>query len=167
VHLVDMFSALTTADLADGVHPNAGGYAKMANVWFSALQSVPGSIGSTTPPTSPPPTSPPPTSPPPSTGACTATYQMVNSWGTGLQGEVAVRNNGSQPLAGWTVALTLGGGQTVGNLWGGVPTATSGSIRVSNASYNGTVPGSGSTTFGFILNGTNLSAPAVTGCASP
>lgn len=45
VHLVDMFSALTAADLADGVHPNAGGYAKMAAVWFDALQSVPGAIG--------------------------------------------------------------------------------------------------------------------------
>lgn len=45
VHLVDMHSALTTADLADGVHPNALGYDKMAAVWFDALQSVPGSIG--------------------------------------------------------------------------------------------------------------------------
>ncbi|SNS22018.1 Lysophospholipase L1 [Streptosporangium subroseum] len=43
-HLVDMHSALTTADLADGLHPNAGGYDKMAARWFSALQSVPGSL---------------------------------------------------------------------------------------------------------------------------
>jgi lysophospholipase L1-like esterase len=45
VHLVDMHSALTTADLTDGIHPTAGGYDKMAARWFSALQSVPGSIG--------------------------------------------------------------------------------------------------------------------------
>ncbi|MGC5051623.1 ricin-type beta-trefoil lectin domain protein [Micromonospora sp. DT48] len=45
VHLVDMHSALTTADLIDGVHPTANGYDKMAAVWYSALQSVPGSIG--------------------------------------------------------------------------------------------------------------------------
>ena len=37
-HLVDMHSALTTADLADGVHPNAGGYDKMAARWYAALQ---------------------------------------------------------------------------------------------------------------------------------
>src|SRR5688572_13696765 len=37
IHLVDMFNALTTADLADGVHPNAGGYNKMAAVWYNAL----------------------------------------------------------------------------------------------------------------------------------
>ncbi|MBN1173717.1 MAG: hypothetical protein JXA67_16215 [Micromonosporaceae bacterium] len=44
VHLVDMFSKLTSADLADGVHPNAGGYAKMAAAWYDALRSVPGSL---------------------------------------------------------------------------------------------------------------------------
>ncbi|MBG0825790.1 lectin [Planomonospora sp. ID91781] len=51
VHLVDMHSALTTADLIDGVHPTAGGYDKMAARWYGALQSVPGSIGSSGGPT--------------------------------------------------------------------------------------------------------------------
>ncbi len=45
VHLVDMFSALNAGDLADGVHPHAGGYSKMATAWYEALLSVPGSIG--------------------------------------------------------------------------------------------------------------------------
>ena len=45
VHLVDMHSALTPADLIDGIHPTAGGYDKMAATWFNALRSVPGSIG--------------------------------------------------------------------------------------------------------------------------
>ena len=45
VHLVDMHAALTAADLADGVHPNAAGYDKMAATWYSALRSIPGSIG--------------------------------------------------------------------------------------------------------------------------
>ncbi|UAC02182.1 RICIN domain-containing protein [Dactylosporangium vinaceum] len=43
-HLVDMHSAITTADLADGVHPNAAGYDKMGLRWYSALQSVPASL---------------------------------------------------------------------------------------------------------------------------
>jgi lysophospholipase L1-like esterase len=46
VHMVDMHAALTTADLIDGIHPTATGYDKMAAKWFTALQSVPGSIGS-------------------------------------------------------------------------------------------------------------------------
>ncbi|MBD0739392.1 hypothetical protein BGM09_07990 [Streptomyces sp. CBMA29] len=41
VHFVSMHSALTTADLADGVHPTAGGYSKMAARWYSALISSP------------------------------------------------------------------------------------------------------------------------------
>ncbi|ACU37022.1 ricin-type beta-trefoil lectin domain protein [Actinosynnema mirum] len=45
VHLVDMRSALTTADLVDGVHPTAGGYDKMAATWHNALRAIPGSIG--------------------------------------------------------------------------------------------------------------------------
>jgi lysophospholipase L1-like esterase len=49
-HLVDMHSALTTADLADGVHPTAAGYDKMAARWFAALQSVPGSLSPVTAP---------------------------------------------------------------------------------------------------------------------
>lgn len=50
-HLVDVHSALTTVDVADGVHPKAGGYAKMAARWYAALQSVPGSLAPlTTPP---------------------------------------------------------------------------------------------------------------------
>ncbi|MGI5240197.1 ricin-type beta-trefoil lectin domain protein [Dactylosporangium sp. CA-139066] len=45
VHLVDMHSALTAADLTDGIHPTANGYDKMAATWYNALLSVPGSIG--------------------------------------------------------------------------------------------------------------------------
>jgi lysophospholipase L1-like esterase len=45
VHLVDMYDALSTSDLADGVHPTATGYDKMAAAWYSALLSVSGSIG--------------------------------------------------------------------------------------------------------------------------
>ncbi len=45
VHLVDMHAALTPADLIDGIHPTATGYDKMAATWFTALRSIPGSIG--------------------------------------------------------------------------------------------------------------------------
>lgn len=47
VHLVDQYNALTASDLADGIHPNAVGYSKMAATWYEALLSVPGSIGNT------------------------------------------------------------------------------------------------------------------------
>lgn len=41
VMAVDMFNAVTTADLSsDGIHPNDGGYMKMANAWFAALEQA-------------------------------------------------------------------------------------------------------------------------------
>ncbi len=39
VALVDM-SAVTTADLADNLHPNDGGYQKLANAWNAAIQTA-------------------------------------------------------------------------------------------------------------------------------
>lgn len=37
---VDMYNALTLADLYDGIHPNTGGYDKMAAVWLQALTPI-------------------------------------------------------------------------------------------------------------------------------
>jgi len=45
--LVDMYSPLTLADLADGVHPTQTGYDKMAEVWYDGIMAVlpePGTI---------------------------------------------------------------------------------------------------------------------------
>lgn len=169
VHLVDMYSALTTADLADGVHPNAGGYDKMAAVWYDALRSVPGSLGgSTTPPTTPPPTTPPTSNPPGQGSPCTATYRLVNSWGTGLQAEVTVHNgSASAALDGWTVRMTLPAGQTIDNLWNGVNTGTTSTVSVRNAAYNATLAAGTSTTFGYVADGTSTSAPTALACTSP
>jgi len=40
ISAVDMNSAMTVADLPDGVHPSAGGYAKMAQVWYDGIVAV-------------------------------------------------------------------------------------------------------------------------------
>ncbi len=40
VRFVDMHPELTTAHLADGVHPNSAGYSRMAAVWEAALRPV-------------------------------------------------------------------------------------------------------------------------------
>jgi lysophospholipase L1-like esterase len=44
VHVLNLHSVVTTADLADGLHPSAAGYNKMAAAWYAALQSVPVSL---------------------------------------------------------------------------------------------------------------------------
>ncbi|MDG4778900.1 cellulose binding domain-containing protein [Micromonospora sp. WMMD961] len=134
---------------------------------------------STTPPTTPPPTTPPPTSPPPTTpppttppptgepGTCTATYRAVNSWPGGFQGEVTVANNTATTINGWTVGLTLAGGQAISSLWSGVNSGTTGNVTVRNAAYNGTLGSNASTTFGFTATGDGSTPPGNVTCTSP
>jgi dienelactone hydrolase len=115
------------------------------------------------PPTSPPPTSPPPTSPPPS-AACTASYQTVNSWPGGYQGQVTV-TAGSAAVNGWSVRLSLAPGQQITQVWNGALSTSGSNANVTNASYNGALAAGTSTTFGFLANGTP-STPTLT-CTSP
>ena len=49
VRFVDMYSALTTADLVDGIHPDRTGYDKMAAVWSDALVPVAPGVSSRSP----------------------------------------------------------------------------------------------------------------------
>ncbi|WP_412099831.1 endo-1,4-beta-xylanase [Micromonospora ureilytica] len=148
-------------------------YTAVLNALNAASTTVPGTTPPTTdPPTTPPTTDPPttpPTTDPPTTppGACTATYRMVNSWNGGFQGEVTVANNGSATLSGWTVRLTLAGGQAIANVWNGINTGTSGTVSVSNAEYNRSLGANASTTFGFLANGSSNAAPGGLSCTSP
>ncbi|MFI2711285.1 cellulose binding domain-containing protein [Micromonospora sp. NPDC018662] len=144
-------------------------------IWrfFSQFQSTtpPTTTPPTTtpPPTSTPPTTAPPTTPPPTggTGACAATYRTVNTWPGGFQGEVTVANSTAGMLNGWTVRLTLAGGQAISSLWSGVNTGTTGTVTVRNAPYNGTLGANASTTFGFTATGDGTASPGNLTCTSP
>jgi hypothetical protein len=104
-----------------------------------------------------------PSAPGPS-GACQASYRTVDSWQGGFQGEVSVTAGGSA-INGWTVRWTLAGGQNVTQVWSGTLTTSGSTVTVRNASFNGSLPASGSTTFGFLASGTP-STPALN-CVSP
>ncbi|GIF02755.1 endo-1,4-beta-xylanase [Actinoplanes siamensis] len=125
----------------------------------STPPSTPGSTPGSTPPSTPPVTGSP--------GACTATYHLTNSWSGGFQGEVTVANTGPTTIEGWTVQLTLAGGQTIANVWNGINTGTSGTVSVRNAAYNGSLGANASTSFGFLVNGSSSTAPASVSCTSP
>jgi endo-1,4-beta-xylanase len=151
-------------------------YTSVLNALNAASTTVPGTSQSPSTPISTPPSSSsssPPSSPPGSPsasgqpGACTATFRMVNTWDGGFQGEVTVANNGSAAINGWTVRLTLAGGQSIANIWNGVNTGTSGAVTVRNATYNATVGANASTTFGFLVNGSTGTAPGIGACTSP
>jgi hypothetical protein len=131
-------------------------------------------VTSTRPPTSQVPTTQVPTTQVPTSGpavttpapggACGAGLRTVNSWPGGYQGEVTV-TAGSAGVSGWTVRWTLASGQTITQVWNGTLSTSGSTVSVSNAAYNGSLPAAGSTTFGFLANGT-ASTPSVT-CTSP
>ena len=150
VHLVDMHSALSTADLIDGVHPTATGYDKMAARWFSALQSVPGTIGDPGGASQSP--SPSPSQPSGQVG-CSATYAVTGQWQGGFQSEVTV-TAGSQAISGWTVTWQYTGGQSVTQSWNATVTGSGGAVTAANVDYNGAVPAGGSVRFGLLGSGT-------------
>ncbi|MGC5307794.1 cellulose binding domain-containing protein [Micromonospora zamorensis] len=142
VHLVDMYRALTLSDLADGVHPNATGYRKMAAAWYDALRTVPGSIGGDTPPTTTPPTTPP------GSDGCRVAY-TVNAWNSGLTASISVTNTSSTPVNGWALAFTLPGGQSITSGWNASYAPSSGAVTARNVSYNATIAPNTSVDVGF------------------
>jgi chitin-binding protein len=98
-----------------------------------------------------------------------ATYSVDSSWNGGFQATVTVMNHGTSPLSGWHVGWTPGSGTTIGSVWNGVLSkGTNGSVTVTNADYNRTVPADGSTTFGLVAtsSGNNLPSGSLT-CTSP
>ncbi|MGI5151797.1 cellulose binding domain-containing protein [Plantactinospora sp. CA-294935] len=107
---------------------------------------------------------PPPTTTPPRVGACGATYRTTNSWPGGYQGEITVAT-GSAAIDGWTVRWILSSGQTVDQVWNGTLSISGSTVSVRNTSYNGSLPASGSTTFGFLGSGTPATASPT--CTSP
>ena len=96
------------------------------------------------------------------TGGCSATYTATGSWSGGFQGDVTVKNTGTSTTTSWTVTMNLASGQSISSLWGGTPSATTGSVKVTNAAYNGTLTAAGTTSFGFIGAGNSTPAPTVT-----
>ncbi|MET7669474.1 cellulose binding domain-containing protein [Micromonospora luteifusca] len=103
----------------------------------------------TAPPTTPPPTTAPPTTPPPTgTTACTAVYSVQDQWNGGFVANVSV-TAGTAALTGWRVTLNLPNGAAVSSLWNGVSSGTSGTITVTNQSYNGRLGAGQGTNFGF------------------
>jgi cellulase/cellobiase CelA1 len=88
---------------------------------------------------------------PPPTGdqACAASLHVDNAWADGFTATVTVTNRGSRPLTGWSTDWTFSGDQTVRNAWNAAVTQNGRSVHAVNASHNGAVGPSGSTTFGF------------------
>lgn len=95
----------------------------------------------------------------PVTGACTATYATVGTWGGGYQGEVTV-TAGPAGVDGWTVTLDLAPGG-LSQAWNAATSVTGGVLTATDVGWNGTLAAGARTTFGFVGTGAAPSDPAV------
>ncbi len=94
---------------------------------------------------------------------CSASYSVASSWSGGFVANVTVKA-GSSAISGWKVAMSLPGGTAVTSLWGGTASGSSGTVTVSNLSYNGALAASASTSFGF--QGTGSGSGASVSCTA-
>jgi len=98
--------------------------------------------------------------------ACTVTYHVDSSWTGQYQVSLAITNNGTKPLNGWTVRWRFAGGQTIAQLWNGTASQSGSRVTVTNPSWNAVIPPGGTVTdVGFIGrwdNVTNASPPWIT-----
>ena len=88
---------------------------------------------------------------------------MQSQWPGGFVANVALAA-GATAIEGWTVTVALPSGTSINNLWSGQPSGTSGTVRVTNAAYNGRVTPGQKASFGFVGNG--IGAGATVSCAA-
>ncbi|REH47235.1 protein kinase [Kutzneria buriramensis] len=94
-----------------------------------------------------------------SSGACSAHYDVMNSWSTGYQAAVTITNLTGSQLTGWQVSWRLPGGQRVTSLWNGTFSQQGSVLVVRNASWNAVLAGNTSTSFGLVAGTPGTSPP--------
>ncbi|HEY8464403.1 MAG TPA: cellulose-binding domain-containing protein [Bacillota bacterium] len=78
-------------------------------------------------------------------------YNM-NDWGSGATVNIAIKNNGSAVINGWTLAFSFPGNQKITNLWCAKYSQSGAAVTVSNESWNGSIAPGGTVTFGFNIS---------------
>ena len=78
---------------------------------------------------------------------------MVHQPSGGFQGQVMVHAPAGAAIGKWTVEWTWPGSQTLTQVWSGTATSSGSLVTVKNASWNGSIPAGGDTTFGFLGSG--------------
>jgi O-glycosyl hydrolase len=81
-------------------------------------------------------------------GGCRVTYQP-NQWPGGFTANVTIANTSTTAINGWTLTFTFPGDQKITSTWSGTSTQNGANVSVTNVGYNGSIPASGSTSFGF------------------
>src|SRR5690606_3925522 len=97
-------------------------------------------------------------------GGCSATFNNVNQWPGGFQGEVTVTNTGTNNATSWTVTMNFANGQSLYQIWGGQTTLGSNPYTVTNEGWNGNLGPNASTNFGFLAPRQSTHTPPTHDC---
>jgi Cellulose binding domain len=102
------------------------------------------------------------------TGGLTATYQNMNSWGTGYTGQYMLTNRGTSAVSNWTLSFRLPSGTTITSMWNGFYKVSGGTISVtpvfwSGQSWDGTIDPGDSLAIGFVTESSGTAGPPA-GC---
>lgn len=124
--------------------PPAGGTGGAAGGGAPTRTPAPPPVGASPPP-SPGVVAPPPAVP---AGACTARYELVNSWPNGYQAQVTVTATTSG-VQGWLVQWSAVPGLGINDRWGADIATSGGTVSAENLSWNGAVADGQSVVFGF------------------
>jgi len=89
---------------------------------------------------------------------CRVDYTVTNQWPGGFGAGVTITNLGDA-INGWRLAWTFTAGQTITQLWSGSYTQSGSQVTVTNASYNGSIAGGGTASFGFNGSWNNSANP--------
>ncbi len=95
--------------------------------------------------------------------AATCDFTVSNEWGSGFTSSVAITNDTSQAIDGWTVAIDFAGGAAISGMWDATVSGNS-PYQAVNADYNGSIPPGSTVRFGFNAQKSvpNTSAPTPT-----
>ena len=84
--------------------------------------------------------------------SCQVVYTISNQWNTGFTANVAITNNTSTPIQGWTLTWSYANGQQITGAWNATVTQSGANVTASNpaSNWNGTIGANGgSVSFGF------------------
>ncbi len=84
----------------------------------------------------------------PTGGTCQVAF-VPNVWQTGFTTNVTITNSATSAVNGWTLSFVLGSGQTLTSGWNATFAGTTGTVKATNMSYNGTIAPGGNAQFGF------------------
>jgi len=101
---------------------------------------------------SPSPSTSPSTSP--AGPGCKLASSVTSSWPGGYQLQLTVSSTQSTASSGWSAGFSFGdSAESIANSWNATVSQSGTRVSATSASFNGAVPGGGSTTFGMIVNG--------------